>query len=418
MSLTLQAALPRTRKKNFRKQKTRYRVKIDYYKPRELTISGQAQAREANTTLEEITAKIDENKVNVNGLRNWSLRTRPDTVQPGRQRTLSFELTATDDTGTRSYPNTLEVVLNHPNPRNVLPDDYDKGPVNLHLEKAGDHSLENVEYPYHLFRNDIHSRKSKLTLSGTASAKANIEGIAYSFNRGITWRKASGGEKWSFDLSPPQQTSRTYRPWLIGWTEAGIIGDPIKTGKLVYNDVTFKSHIRDLLQGFLQSISRKNTEHLSSLLTSEFQYSNQADPGEFLNHLQSLFGTVDNLNVFHRIRTLDVNKQDVTVVFDLELQGHHRPTSSSFKMVGNEVEIKFSRTNSGQFKITELNGLPNRLFLFNNTNRVATNGSVIRFDKLSIQDRGPGDLQFRKGVVFGDTRWVLNTGETVKDGGI
>jgi hypothetical protein len=404
-------------------QNDRYRTTIDYYRPRQLDFQGQARAREENTELARVISRVNGETVPVDGLDQWQFTTTPDTVSPGRERTIEATVTAVDDTGTRSYPKRLLVNLRHPDPKDVLPDDYNNGSVSVSLKQAGKRSLEAIDYPYHLYRNDRRSSEDKsLILSGEASSTAPITGVAYSLNRGISWNQATGQENWSFDVSFPVQASRTIEPRLIAWTNNKIIGRPVRTGKLVYHDQSLKSHAREQFITFWEKFSVKDKKALRRLLTDDFEYTTESaqsgSEDDFNSFLSSFFNQVRNLQIFHQLSDVTVHEDQTTLTFDVEIQGIHRPSNSGFKLIGTDVTMTLERTSDGRYALVSMDGLRHRLYLFTLSPKTVAGGSGIRFDNFSINQEPVGDILLGKQTVFGETRWVMETGSGFQQAGI
>lgn len=400
-----------------------YRQRIDYYRPRSLSIGGDARAREDGTKLKDVLATVNGESLPVEGLRTWKVTTKPDTLHPGEQRTLKATVTAVDDTGTRSYPETLLVELNHPDPEDVLPEDYRKGPVSVSLNQAGQRSLDAIEYPYHLYRDDRGADdRGTLTFRGSASADSSIQGTAYSTNNGISWHKARGGSAWSFSI-PVKEGTKTFEPWLIAWSEDGTIGSIARTGKLIYHDQSLKTHALKRFRNTWKYMTTNRTGELFTLLSDSFEYTTEAgrEGGieTFRSLVETLSGNTRNLEIYHRLRNVDVDRDSARFTFDLEVQGKYRPAESRFKLIGTSVTMTMDRTRSGQFRLTGLKGLRHRLYLFNSSPLELASGKGVLFNDFQVRDRGDTvDVRIQQSTVFGETRWVLRTEGSYREGGI
>lgn len=403
-----------------------YRAQVDYYRPRTLPVRGEAKAREPGATLEAVHAQVNGQSREVQGLQDWSIELRPDTLPPGQERNVTARLEAEDDSATQSYPAHLRLELSHPDAADVLPVDYVGGDVDVQLTTIGERSIGNVSFPYHVFRDDRaksnSSSSSTLELSGTADGPGSIEGVAYSLNNGISWNETEGAKNWTYDLSLASVPRKQYDLEMIAWTDNETIGSSQDIEPFVYHDQNLRAHFQDRFREFWEAFTNQSTEKIASLTTDDLGYTDAVSEesfgkDSFLDRLGDLFSRTRNLRVFHEVQEIQFQGDSGRITFNLEIQGDHPATGERLKIVGTPVEMKFRRTDDGRIRITDIQGMTTSMYLFNETPKRVQSGQGVNLESLDIVPRTESDVWFIKPRTRGDS-WVIRTQGTLQTGGI
>lgn len=403
-----------------------YRSQVDYYRPRTLPLRGEAHAREPGAALDSVHARVNGQSRPVEGQTNWSLELRPDTLPPGQERTVTATLEAEDDSGTRSYPAHLRLQLRHPDAEEVLPVDYRSGNVEVELTTLGKRSVKNVDFPYHVFRDDRAqpdpASSSTLRLSGTAEGPGSVEGIAYSLNNGISWNETQGEADWSFDLSLASVARKEYTPEVIGWTDEEIIGSTQELPSFVYHNRTLREYHRERFMDFWEPFTVREAGSIGPLLTEDFSYTDDVSEeslgkSAFLDRLRNLFSRTRNVRVFHEMKDQEVTGNSAQITFNLEIQGDHPATGERFKIVGSPVTMNYRRADDGQLRIEEIEGMTTSMYLFNAEPKRVESERGINLKNLDVVSQSESDVWFAEPRSRGDS-WVVRTRGSVRQGGI